>query len=92
MSSLRNAVKRVTHKERSQPQARAHLGLLEKKSDYKLRSKDYHRKQDRLKSMRSKAANRNPDAKRGAMMVVLIQTTIVWYGIAWYNAVLHTMV
>lgn len=61
MSSLRNAVKRVTHKERSQPQARAHLGLLEKKSDYKLRSKDYHRKQDRLKSMRSKAANRNPD-------------------------------
>lgn len=61
MSSLRNAVKRVTHKERSQPLSRSHLGLLEKKSDYRLRSKDYHRKQDRLKSMRSKAANRNPD-------------------------------
>ncbi|KAL7537662.1 hypothetical protein ACHAXR_011373 [Thalassiosira sp. AJA248-18] len=61
MSSLRNAVKRVTHKERSQPQARQHLGLLEKKSDYRLRSKDYHRKQDRLKSMRTKIANRNPD-------------------------------
>lgn len=61
MSSLRNAVKRVTHKERSQPQARSHLGLLEKKGDYRLRSKDFHRKEDRVKSMRAKAANRNPD-------------------------------
>lgn len=61
MSSLRNAVKRVTHKERSQPRARTHLGLLEKKGDYRLRSRDYRRKQDRLKSMRDKAANRNPD-------------------------------
>ena len=61
MSSLRNAVKRITHKERSQPQSRSHLGLLEKKSDYRLRSRDYHRKQDRLKSMRNKIANRNPD-------------------------------
>ncbi|KAL7553323.1 hypothetical protein ACHAWF_016618 [Thalassiosira exigua] len=61
MSSLRNAVKRVTHKERSQPQSRSHFGLLEKKSDYRLRSRDYHRKRDRLKSMRDKAANRNPD-------------------------------
>ena len=61
MSSLRNAVKRVTHKDRSQPHSRSHLALLEKKGDYKLRSKDYHRKQDRLKAMRSKIANRNPD-------------------------------
>mmetsp|Transcript_18672 Transcript_18672/g.40070 ORF Transcript_18672/g.40070 Transcript_18672/m.40070 type:complete len:331 (-) Transcript_18672:225-1217(-) len=61
MSSLRNAVKRVTHKERSQPQSRSHLGLLEKKGDYRLRSRDYRRKQERLKSMRNKVANRNPD-------------------------------
>lgn len=61
MSSLRNAVKRVTHKERSQPQSRMHLGLLEKKKDYKLRSRDYHAKQNRLKTMRTKVANRNPD-------------------------------
>ena len=61
MSSLRNAVKRITHKERSQPQARSHLGLLEKKSDYRQRSRDYHRKQDRLKSMREKISNKNPD-------------------------------
>lgn len=61
MSSLRNAVKRITHKERSQPQARAHLGLLEKKKDYRLRSHDYKSKQATIKAMRIKAANRNPD-------------------------------
>jgi len=61
MSSLRNAVKRITHKERSQPTNRQHLGILEKKKDYKIRSKDYHRKQDALTSLRRKAAMRNPD-------------------------------
>jgi U3 small nucleolar RNA-associated protein 11 len=61
MSSLRNAVKRITHKERSQPQARAHLGILEKKKDYKERAKDYHKKQDLLQSMRQRASMRNPD-------------------------------
>ena len=48
MSSLRNAVKRVTHKERSQPRARNHLGLLEKKKDYQRRAKDFHFKTDLL--------------------------------------------
>jgi U3 small nucleolar RNA-associated protein 11 len=61
MSSLRNAVKRVTHKERSQPQHRAHLGILEKKKDYKVRATDYHRKEDRINAARQKAAFRNPD-------------------------------
>lgn len=61
MSSLRNAVKRITHKERSQPRARAHLGILEKKKDYKQRAVDYHRKEDRIKAMRQKASMRNPD-------------------------------
>lgn len=61
MSSLRNAVKRVTHKERSQPTHRAHLGILEKKKDYKIRAKDYHKKQDMLTNLRRKAAMRNPD-------------------------------
>mmetsp|Transcript_32033 Transcript_32033/g.37350 ORF Transcript_32033/g.37350 Transcript_32033/m.37350 type:complete len:306 (-) Transcript_32033:213-1130(-) len=61
MSSLRNAVKRITHKERSQPTKRQHLGLLEKKKDYKVRAKDYHQKQNVLTSLRRKAAQRNPD-------------------------------
>jgi U3 small nucleolar RNA-associated protein 11 len=61
MSSLRNAVKRITHKERSQPQARAHLGILEKKKDYKQRAVNYHRKEDRIKAMQRKASMRNPD-------------------------------
>ena len=61
MSSLRNAVKRITHKERAQPQARSHLGILEKKKDYRVRSRDYHKKEDRLRSLREKASMRNPD-------------------------------
>jgi U3 small nucleolar RNA-associated protein 11 len=61
MSSLRNAVKRVTHKERAQPQNRKHLGHLEKKVDYKVRARDYHRKEDKLNAMRTSAAMRNPD-------------------------------
>lgn len=61
MSSLRNAVKRITHKERAQPIARSKLGILEKKKDYKKRAIDYHRKQDRINAARQKAAMRNPD-------------------------------
>jgi len=61
MSSLRNAVKRIAHKERSQPRDRQHLGILEKKKDYKQRAIDYHRKEDRIKAMTQKVAMRNPD-------------------------------
>lgn len=61
MSSLRNAVHRRNHKERSQPLNRQKFGLLEKKKDYVARARDYHSKQDRLKAMREKAAFRNPD-------------------------------
>ena len=61
MSSLRNAVKRKTHKERSQPGERKRLGLLEKHKDYVLRAQDYNKKQEHLKKLRLKAAFRNPD-------------------------------
>ena len=61
MSSLRNAVKRRTHKERSQPAERRKFGLLEKKKDYILRARDFHKKEEALKVLRKKAANRNPD-------------------------------
>lgn len=61
MSSLRNAVKRITHKERSQPQSRSHLGILEKKGDFLQRAKHYHAKMNKMKVLREKASNRNPD-------------------------------
>ena len=61
MSNLRNLVKTRTYRERSQPKAREHLGLLEKKKDYVLRAKDYHRKEDALQKLREKASFRNPD-------------------------------
>lgn len=61
MSSLRNAVKRVTHKERSQPTRRAHLGELEKHQDYVKRARDYHNKEDAVNAAKQRASLRNPD-------------------------------
>ncbi|KAI9202866.1 small-subunit processome [Polychytrium aggregatum] len=60
-SAFKKAFHSRAHKERSQPLARAHLGLLEKKKDYKLRAKDYNLKQKRLKALREKASMRNQD-------------------------------
>jgi len=60
-SSLRNAVKRKTHKERAQPAGRKKYGLLEKHKDYQLRAKDYHRKKKQLDALRRKAELRNVD-------------------------------
>ena len=50
MSSLQNAIKRRTHKERAQPAARAKFGLLEKHKDYVERAKDFHRKENTIKA------------------------------------------
>lgn len=61
MSSMRNAVQRRNHKERAQPTQRGKWGILEKHKDYSLRAKDYNEKKKRLKILRGKAAERNPD-------------------------------
>lgn len=60
-STMRNAIKRITHKERAQPSDRKRFGLLEKHKDYVVRSKDYKNKQNTLKGLRNKALERNPD-------------------------------
>jgi len=60
-SSLANAIKRKTHKERSQPAARTKYGLLEKHKDYVLRAKDFHKKERVIKLLKRKAEERNPD-------------------------------
>jgi U3 small nucleolar RNA-associated protein 11 len=60
-SLLRNAVKRVTHKERAQPSSRKRFGLLEKHKDYVERATNFKNKQKYLTSLRRKAENRNED-------------------------------
>ncbi|KAI1392655.1 U3 small nucleolar RNA-associated protein 11 [Hypoxylon trugodes] len=68
MSSIRNAVQRRVHKERSQPQERQRLGLLEKHKDYSLRAKDFNKKKAQLRALRRKAADRNEDEFYFGMM------------------------
>lgn len=58
---MRNAVKRIAHKERAQPDARKKLGLLEKHKDYVERANDFKKKKKVLTSLRKKAEERNPD-------------------------------
>ena len=61
MSSLRNAVQRGNHKERSQPYERQKWGLLEKRKDYQLRSRDYNAKKAKKAALSAIAKERNPD-------------------------------
>ena len=68
MSSLRNAIPRRPHKERSQEHGRRRHGLLEKHKDYSLRAKDHNEKKARLKILRQKATDRNPDEFHFAML------------------------
>lgn len=59
--NLRHLIKSREYQERGQLHERRHLGLLEKKKDYKLRAVDYHKKEDRIKKLKEKAQMRNPD-------------------------------
>lgn len=60
-SAWRNAIPRRMYRERRQLHSREHLGILEKKRDYKRRSKDFHSKVNVIKKLSEKARGRNPD-------------------------------
>ena len=49
------------HKEREQLSWRRHIGTLEKHRDYVQRSKIFHTRESRLRNLRKKAAERNPE-------------------------------
>lgn len=58
---MKNAIPRRAHRERAQPAGRKKFGLLEKHKDYIERSKDYKKKKNFIKVLKSKAAERNSD-------------------------------
>lgn len=68
MASLRNAIPQRPYRERAQPGGREKLGILEKHKDYSARAKDYNAKKAKLKSLRQKATDRNPDEFHFGMM------------------------
>ncbi|CAD6501540.1 BgTH12-01792 [Blumeria graminis f. sp. triticale] len=61
MSTMRNAVQRRVHRERGQPEDRQKWGLLEKHKDYSARARDFNAKKAKLKALRQKVLERNPD-------------------------------
>ena len=58
---MKNYIPRKTYRERGQLQRRKHLGILEKKKDYKRRSRDFKQKDETIKKLGQKASLRNPD-------------------------------
>jgi U3 small nucleolar RNA-associated protein 11 len=66
--ALKRFLKHRDKKERGQLTHRKHLGLLEKKKDYKVRSSDYRKKRDRIRLLQSKAELRNEDEYNSGML------------------------
>ncbi|TGZ70273.1 hypothetical protein CRM22_003293 [Opisthorchis felineus] len=62
-ASFKNAQKRYsrTHKERSQPQHRKHLGLLPKKKDFILKAREKEKKDKKIRELRRQALTKNTD-------------------------------
>ncbi|GFO10852.1 U3 small nucleolar RNA-associated protein 11 [Plakobranchus ocellatus] len=61
MSSWKKGKVQKVHRERPQPEERAHLGMLERKKDYRQRARVFHKKEETIKKLKRKAEDRNPD-------------------------------
>lgn len=60
-SPWKNLIPRRKYRERRQLQSRKHLGILEKKQDYKKRAVEHHKKERQMENLREKVLNKNPD-------------------------------
>jgi len=66
-----------------QPKDREHLGVLEKKKDYKGRAEDYNSKKAQLQLLQKKALDRNPEEFYYSMISSQVQVgscicSVVW--------------
>ena len=60
-TKMKNYIPRRTYRERGQLHRRQHLGILEKKKDYRVRARDFKQKTETIKKLARKAQLRNPD-------------------------------
>lgn len=60
-STFKNRLPKRKYRERAQLQSREHLGMLEKRKDYKERAKNYHKKVDMINNLKMKADLKNED-------------------------------
>jgi len=61
MSNWDRNIPKRKYRERAQPKAREHLGLLEKKKDYKKRAIDYQSKRKHLNKLKLISSLKNED-------------------------------
>ena len=60
-SPWKNLLPKRKYRERRQLTRRSHLGILEKKQDYRRRVDDFHKKEKTMEKLREKVLNKNPD-------------------------------
>eukprot|EP01080_Neovahlkampfia_damariscottae_P004345 gene4345-7701_t len=61
MSSFKKVMPQKVYKERTQIKGRKNLGPLEKHKDYQIRSRKKHQKDAKIKLLKEKVMNKNPD-------------------------------